>query len=187
MNQAHLDFLASPEWARLLETTLIPWIDSVGDLGDDVLEIGPGPGLTTDILSARVARLTAIEADEQLAASLSARLASAGVVVINGDATGTQLETGRFSAVTCFSVLHHIPSREEQDRLFSEAARILRPGGMFVGTDSRDIGVIRAGHADDIFVPVDPETLGVRFAAAGFVQSEVAADGYQVKFVARKA
>lgn len=43
MNQAHLEFLASPAWAQMLETDLLPWIERVADLGDDVLEIGPGP------------------------------------------------------------------------------------------------------------------------------------------------
>ena len=45
MNETHLQFLASPEWAKMLETDLLPWILEAGDLGDDVLEIGPGPGL----------------------------------------------------------------------------------------------------------------------------------------------
>ena len=55
MNEAHLQFLASPEWARTIETELLPWVLDVADLGDDVLEIGPGPGLTTDALRQHVA------------------------------------------------------------------------------------------------------------------------------------
>ena len=43
MNEMHLQFLASPEWAQMLETDLLPWVESVGDLGDDVLEVGPVP------------------------------------------------------------------------------------------------------------------------------------------------
>ncbi len=46
MNRAHLDFLASPDWKRMLEADLVPWMDGSGDLGDDVLEVGGGPGLT---------------------------------------------------------------------------------------------------------------------------------------------
>ena len=52
MNDAHLQFLASPEWAQMLETELLPWLLESADLGDDVLEVGPGPGLTTDQLMA---------------------------------------------------------------------------------------------------------------------------------------
>ena len=52
MNESHIEILSSPRWAEMLERDLLPWVDSVADLGDDVLEIGPGPGLTTDLLRA---------------------------------------------------------------------------------------------------------------------------------------
>jgi 16S rRNA A1518/A1519 N6-dimethyltransferase RsmA/KsgA/DIM1 with predicted DNA glycosylase/AP lyase activity len=52
----------------MLEADLLPWIDSAGDLGDDILEVGPGPGLTTDLLRRRVGKLTAVEVDPILAA-----------------------------------------------------------------------------------------------------------------------
>jgi 16S rRNA A1518/A1519 N6-dimethyltransferase RsmA/KsgA/DIM1 with predicted DNA glycosylase/AP lyase activity len=66
MNESHLQFLASPEWGQMLEAELLPWIQAAGDLGDDVLEIGPGPGLTTDILRQRVRKVTAVEIDPSL-------------------------------------------------------------------------------------------------------------------------
>ena len=74
MNQSHIDFLSSPQWQQMLEDDLLPWLDAAGDLGDDVLEIGPGPGLTTDLLRTRVTRLTAVEIDPMLAAPLQQRL-----------------------------------------------------------------------------------------------------------------
>jgi hypothetical protein len=70
MNKSHLTYLASPEWAEELRRELLPWIATVGDLGDDVLEIGPGPGRSTDLLRERVARLTAVEVDQALADGL---------------------------------------------------------------------------------------------------------------------
>src|SRR5438445_3910104 len=112
MNETHLQFLASPEWAKMLETDLLPWILEAGDLGDDVLEIGPGPGLTTDLLRQRVQRLTAVELDPALAGALKERLARTNVDVIRGDAASGVLAADRFSAATCFSVLHHVPSTE---------------------------------------------------------------------------
>src|ERR1700730_8459860 len=102
MNESHLKFLSSREWAAMLETDLMPWIEAAGDLGDDVLEIGPGPGLTTDLLRQRVSRLTAVEADPTRAAPLQARLAATNVQVICADATSSGLESERFSAATCF-------------------------------------------------------------------------------------
>ena len=47
MNKEHLERLSSPEWAEMLQRDLLPWVTSAADLGDDVLEVGPGPGLTT--------------------------------------------------------------------------------------------------------------------------------------------
>ena len=186
MNETHLQYLASDQWAEMLKTELLPWVERVGDLGEDVLEIGPGPGRTTDLLRERAKHVTAVEMDEQLAAELRARLAGTNVEVITGDGTNTGLGADRFSTVTAFSVLHHIPSSTAQDRLFAELSRVLRPGGVFVGTDSRDLEMIRLGHVDDTFVPVDPETLPDRLQGAGFTGIEVDMTEFHIRFIARK-
>jgi SAM-dependent methyltransferase len=186
MNQAHLEFLASPAWARWLETELLPWLLTVGDLGDDLLEIGPGPGLTTDLLRARVRRVTAVELDAALASALAERMAGTSVEVVHADATASGLPSDRFSAAACFSMLHHIPTRAEQDRLVAEVYRMLRPGGSFVATDSQDLDVIRAFHEQDIFVPLDPDELGDRLGSAGFTRIEVSPTDFEIRFSARK-
>jgi SAM-dependent methyltransferase len=186
VNRSHIEFLSSPRWAEMLKDDLLPWVVSVGNLGDDVLEIGPGPGLTTDLLRQRVQRVTAIEVDPDLASQLAQRLAGTNVEVIEGDATDTGLEVNRFSAAMCFSVLHHMPTAGDHDRLFSEVARVLRPGGIFVGVDARDLEPIRANHAGDTFNPVPPGTLPGRLQAAGLSDVRLDTDDYQLRFVARK-
>src|SRR2546423_15465728 len=127
MNKAHIEFLASPDWARMLETELLPWLVRVADLGDDVLEVGPGPGLTTDLLRTRTAKVTAVELDTQLAAALEERLAGTNVEVICGDASDTGLQANRFSAAACFSLLHHRPSPGVQDRGVAQGPPVVRP------------------------------------------------------------
>jgi len=73
VNTEHLRLCASAEWARLVADDLLPWVlgedRRSGDhvLGDDVLEIGAGPGLVTDLLVERAPRVTAIEIDPELA------------------------------------------------------------------------------------------------------------------------
>lgn len=187
MNQGHLDYLASPEWAAALRTDLLPWLETVAELGDDVLEIGPGPGLTTDLLRERCASVTAVEIDSGLAAALAERLRGTNVVVISGDAREVELPPDRFSAATCFSMLHHMPSPQAQDQLFAELHRVLRPGAPLVGVDSADTDLVRGAHVDDVFVPLEPETLGERLRAAGFTAVTVAAAGpHQIRFDARK-
>jgi SAM-dependent methyltransferase len=186
MNESHLQFLASPAWAEMLEAELLPWIEAAGDLGDDVLEIGPGPGLTTDLLRQRVPRVTAVEIDPTLGEPLRDRLAGTNVDVLVADATATALPDNRFSAAACFSMLHHMPSPEDQDLLFAQLHRVLRPGGIFVGQDSLDLEPLRAAHADDTFTPVDPDGLKDRLAAAGFGDTRTDIVGFHFRFLSQK-
>src|SRR4051812_4477924 len=75
---------------------------------------------------------------------------------------------GSFSGVVAFTMLHHVPTVELQDRLFSEAHRVLSPGGIFVGFDGVGSLFFRLLHLSDTYMPVNPETLGNRLKAAGF-------------------
>ena len=135
MNENHLRMLASPRWAEMLRQHVLPWLGSVGELGDDVVEVGPGPGLTTDLLLTLTARITAVEVDAGLAAELARRLAGSNVEVINASAERTGLAADRFSAAACFAVLHHTETAAVQDQVFAELLRVLRPGGILVGSE----------------------------------------------------
>jgi SAM-dependent methyltransferase len=184
VNKAHLEFCSSPEWARLVEDELLPWVLDGCELGDDLLEVGPGPGLTTDVLRRQAARLTALELDHDLAAQLAARLAGSNVTVVAGDVTRMPFPAGRFSAAACLTMLHHIPSPALQDAALAELARVLRPGGLLAGSDGLDTPARRELHEDDVFVPVDPDALAPRLEAAGFGQVRVEVAGDRVCFTA---
>ncbi|HZT64265.1 MAG TPA: class I SAM-dependent methyltransferase [Acidimicrobiales bacterium] len=186
MNEIHLQLCASDEWADTVRQRVVPWVLDGLDLGDDVLEIGPGPGRTTEILQRLVPRLTALEVDEELAAALSRRLGGPNVEVVHGDATEMGLPGGRFSAALSLTMLHHVPSAPLQDRLFAEAARVLRPGGVFAGMDSVDSEEFRALHEGDICVPIDPVGLAGRLEAAGFVDVAVDTNLSATRFRARR-
>ena len=192
MNEKHLELCSSAEWADAVRRWIIPWVLDGVDLGDDVLELGPGPGRTTEVLCEMVPRLTAVELDPSLADALAARLSgaggagggggSAGVEVVQADATDLPYENARFSGVVSFTMLHHLPTARDQDRLFSEAARVLRPGGVFAGTDSLDSDEFRALHLGDICVPIDPTGLAVRLQNAGFPDPQVETNEYGTRF-----
>ncbi|MFD0689883.1 class I SAM-dependent methyltransferase [Actinomadura fibrosa] len=188
MNQAHLTYLSSPEWAGKLRTELLPWLREAADLGGDVLEIGPGFGVTTELLLEVTSQVTAVELDPALAAEVRTRFRGAPVEVVEGDATVVDLPVGRFSAATCFSMLHHVPSPSAQDRLLSRLHRALGSGAALLGVESIDTDLIRQGHVDDTYVPVDPDTFGSRLEAAGFQDAQVTRiNGYQFQFVARNS
>ena len=173
MNEKHLEFCASPAWAEILEREVLPWAVGERDLGDDVLEVGAGPGLTTDVLRRRAGRLTAVEIDPGLADALAQRLAGSNVTVVEGDATALPLPAGRFSAATTFNMLHHVPSAELQDKVLAELCRVLRPGGLLIGTDGIASDTLDEFHVGDVYVPCDPATMPARLEAAGFVDVQV--------------
>jgi hypothetical protein len=103
MNKLHLELCASPEWASYVRGDLLPWVLDGRDLGDDVLELGPGPGLTTEALRELVPRLTAVEIDEELASQRRHRFAGSPVEVVLADArshTVVNSRTGAFIART---------------------------------------------------------------------------------------
>jgi SAM-dependent methyltransferase len=173
MNEKHLKFCASPEWAAIVRDEVLPFSVGDRDLGDDVLEVGAGPGLTTDILRARVPHLTAVEVDEKLAAKLAERLRGTNVEVVTADGAALPLPDSRFSAATTFSMLHHVPTVAAQDRLLAELCRVLRPGGLLVGSDAVAGLEIDKFHEGDVFVPCDPEGMPERLRVAGFSDIEV--------------
>jgi SAM-dependent methyltransferase len=132
--------------------------------------------------------VTAVELDERLAQSLTARLAGSNVDVIHGDGTQTGLEPDRFSAVTCFHVLHHVPTAQLQNQLFAEAGRVLRPGGIFFLADALDQPGVRQRHAEEeeTFLPLRPGGLSQRLQSAGFRECQIEQGEYQLLCRARK-
>ena len=182
MNQIHLELCSSAEWADTVSRFIIPWVLEDLELGDNVLEVGPGPGRTTEALVGMVHHLTAVDLDRDLADALGARLAGPTFQAVHADATDLPYEEETFSAVLSFTMLHHLPSVDAQDRVFAEAARVLRPGGVFAGTDSLDGPEFRDLHVDDICVPIDPETVGDRLRRAGLERVEGVTNEYAGRF-----
>jgi SAM-dependent methyltransferase len=168
-----MEFCASPEWRQMVEEIVLPAALRELDLGDDVVEIGPGPGFTTDVLRTRVEHLTAVEIDPLLAEPLRVRLAGTNVDVIEGDATALALASDRFTGAASFNMLHHVPTDEAQDRIFAELARVLRPHATLVAADGSSSEDLSGFHAGDTYHPIDPDALVTRLEAAGFVDIDV--------------
>ena len=172
MNRLHRWYCRSDAWAAIVRDEL-PWVLRGITLGDEVLEVGPGPGLTTDLLRQRTPRVTAIEIDPRLADALRRRTLGQDVEVVTGDATAMPFQAARFSAVVSFTMLHHLPSPQSQDRLLAEAYRVLKPGGVFAGSDSTASFLFRLAHLGDTMVLADPDRFAGRLQAAGFSDAHV--------------
>jgi SAM-dependent methyltransferase len=187
MNWFHRQVCGSARWRRRLEGVLLPWALQGVELGDDVLEVGPGPGVTTDLLRGRARRLTALEVDAAAAAALEKRLNGSGVRVVHGDGAAMPFADGSFSGVVSFTMLHHVPAPALQDRLLAEARRVLRAGGVFAGFDGVGSVLFRLIHLGDTYTPVDPDTLGRRLEAAGFTGVAVERGRARFRFWATRA
>jgi ubiquinone/menaquinone biosynthesis C-methylase UbiE len=185
MNRLHQWLCRSDCW-RTAVAQRLPWAIANTDLGPNVLEIGPGPGLTTDLLRTSVPRLTALEIDPKLAGSLRWRLKGSNVQVIEGDATKMPFANSEFSGAVSFTMLHHVPSPELQNKVLAEVFRVLQPGGFFVGSDSLQSWFMRLIHIGDTLVPVSPDTFGARLEATGFEVFEVQKSSEAFRFRARR-
>jgi SAM-dependent methyltransferase len=186
MNTYHRWYCRSAKRARQLEKTVLPRVVRDYDPGTDVFEIGPGPGLVTDLLRQGYARVTCIEIDEKLARSLDRRMAGLNVEVHRGDATAMPFGDASFSAAISMTMLHHVPSAEPQDRLLAETCRVLRPGGVFVGCDCTVSLKFRLSHVFDTMVLVPPETFAARLEAAGFTGVAIRPGKGSFRFRAKK-
>ena len=185
MNENHARVCGSPEWAEYLQAEVLPVVTRDVDLGAAMLEIGPGPGAATDWLRHKVGQLTVVEVDEAAAAALDERYRGTNVEVRTGSGAELGHPDASVDSVGTFTMLHHVPTLALQNKILAEAFRVLRPGGVLVGSDSLAGNDLHHFHADDTYNPVDPASLLGRLQTIGFGQITVMVDE-RLMFIARK-
>jgi ubiquinone/menaquinone biosynthesis C-methylase UbiE len=168
MNENHARVCTSPEWAQHIQADILPVLTRDLDLGSQLLEVGPGPGAATEWLRHRVGKLTAIEIDEAAAALLATRYAGTNVEIVTGSAAELSYPDDSFDSVGCFTMLHHVPTLALQNQILAEAFRVLRPGGVLIGSDSLASNDLHHFHADDTYNPIDPASVLSRLQTLGF-------------------
>ena len=110
-----------------------PWIASelAGAFGSrpaEVLDIGCGGGFLSNSLSSLGHRVTGLDASSD-ALAIARRYDSTGLVRYQqGDALNLPYPAGSFDAVCAMDFLEHV---ENPDRVIAEAARVLKPTGIF--------------------------------------------------------
>lgn len=190
MSAVESSFCRSVPWRSFARRVVLPWALNGHELADAVLEIGGGSGAMAD----GVARthpevsLTVTDVDEAMVRSAQARLsAHENVTVEVADVTALPFGTATFAAVTSYLMLHHVIDWEPA---LAEAARVVRPGGVFLGYDLTNSRLARLVHQVDRspFHLLTPAELGNGLAAAGFtdVELDVSFASHLVRFRARK-
>lgn len=134
MSLLEASFCRSAPW-RLLARRIVPWSTQNLPLAGDVLEIGGGSGRMAEQI-VRVnsqVRITTTDIDPAMVMRASERLAEfPSAVARQADAKRLPFDDESFDAVAGFLMLHHII---EWEQAVAEVARVLRPGGQFVGYD----------------------------------------------------
>ena len=147
--------------------------ESAVDLRDRIVSGAESAvAVCTAALARRAGRLTCVEIDAAAAAALAPTVRPRAAIV-RADAAAMPFGNARFDGAVAMVMLHHLPSVEWQDRLFRGVARILRPGGLFVGVECVDSRALRLLHVGDPLVLVAPATLAARLGRAGFAAAKV--------------
>ncbi len=137
MNLCHRLCCSSDRWAKEVEDQLLPWVLADVDLGDNTLEIGPGYGANIAGAGRQDAEATPRwKSTSPMAQRLQTALRRPGPHHQRRRhrhrIAGQRVQLGGVASPCCTTSRR----AELQDRLFAEAFRVLRPGGVFAGSDS---------------------------------------------------
>lgn len=173
MNRLEHFFCSTSLWQRTTQRVLLPWLFSGARLGDHILEIGAGYGAATGHLLKLAPRVTSLEYDPRLLQKLKAKHQCAELTALCGDAATLPFADQSFSSAVAILVLHHLKSRELQDRALAEVHRVLRPGGSFFACEINDGWIHRVAHYKSTFTPVTPGSAFARLTKVGFSKISV--------------
>ena len=122
-------------WVRTLKN-LVPgrlsWFDRQIDwAGLEVLDLGCAGGFMAEALAARGAKVTGIDPASEAIEVARAHAHAGGLKIAYDVGVGEALPyaAGSFDAIVCVDVLEHV---SDLTQVLAEAARVLRPGGLFL-------------------------------------------------------
>jgi SAM-dependent methyltransferase len=96
-----------------------------------VVDLGSGTGLSTRIWAEQADEVVGVEASPEMRAQAEAATSVDNVRFVQAYAQATGLPGGEADLVTCSQALHWM----QPEPTFAEAARLLRPGGVFAAYD----------------------------------------------------
>jgi SAM-dependent methyltransferase len=96
-----------------------------------VVDLGSGTGLSTRVWAHRADEVVGVEASPEMRDQAEVATSTANVRFVHAYAQATGLPDGEADIVTCSQALHWM----EPEPTLAEAARLLRPGGVFAAYD----------------------------------------------------
>ena len=188
MNEAH-EHCGSDEWRQMMRDVILPWAMGEIDLGDDVLEVGPGYGARTDVLS-RVRARAHLGRDRRRTRGDAHRALRRRADRRDRAGRRHRARLRRRSLHRC-GLLHDAAPRPHR-RAAGPAVRRGRPGAAAGGgaggqRQPRPATSSRAHHDDDTYNPVDPGVAAGPAGRRGSPTSTCAPTRYGWAVVARTA
>jgi ubiquinone/menaquinone biosynthesis C-methylase UbiE len=190
MSAVEQAFCRSAPWRGFARRVVLPWALQGLTPRGHLLELGSGSGAMAEGTAQAHPdlRLTVTDLDPAMVAACRRRLAAhPQVTVAEADVTDLPFEDGSFDVVASYLMLHHVIGWQQA---LGEAARVLRPGGTFVGYDLDRTRLAEWVHIVDRspYHLIAHHEFGPALTAAGFddVQVSRALGGHVVTFVARR-
>lgn len=163
-----------------------PLLERLGGRTDglDVLEIGCGRGVGTEIVLERFGarRVLACDLDPRMVVRAKRRLARFApdrVQLTIGDAAAIPARGGAFDAVFDFGAIHHVP---DWRTALSEIGRVLRPGGRFFFEEVTRQALHRWSYRTFLNHPTEDRFTGPEFLTALEQQKLYVSGNYLYRF-----
>src|SRR5439155_12020309 len=105
--------------------------------GKRVLDLASGEGYGANMLAAAALSVVGLEIDDAAVQHARKKYKRENLEFVTGSVTNTPLREDAFDLAVCFEAIEHV---EDQEKLISEAKRMLKPDGLFVvSAPSRDV------------------------------------------------
>jgi ubiquinone/menaquinone biosynthesis C-methylase UbiE len=124
---ANLNYPHTQEYLAYLDRVVLDAIGP-GELGT-VAELCCGRGEAPMLLKGRMSRYIGLDISENMLQAARQQHDDASSLFLQGDATRVPLAPETIDTVVMLGGVHHVPDRA---RLFTEIARVLKPGGRFL-------------------------------------------------------
>lgn len=152
--------------------------------GKDVLEVGCGRGIGTELIFERFGAKTvhSIDLDPEMVKLATRRLSrfpSSALKVSAGDVSQIDAQDGSYDAVFNFGIIHHV---HDWQKAVTEISRVLKPGGQFYFEEVTSHALDRWFYRKFLKHPTENRFSGMQFIAELERQGFAVGNRYAEKF-----